>query len=201
MRNYLASQFGNPRGPIGSLVGHVMAMKNRQRVDLIIDQFDVKPGDAILEIGFGPGLGFKRLLDENADIQMEGLEASVEMVRQATRRNRSAISAGQLALHLGNACEMKFSDDSFDVVYTVNTLHHVPSLEAFIREMARVTKSGGCIVVGHQHPYKWPDAPVPGRMEKAESMLQGLGFQTVAIDKKEMSPSPTYFLKAIRNGQ
>ncbi len=66
---------------------------------------------------------------------------------------------------------MLFDDDSFDVVYTINTLHHVPDLKDFIREMARVTKPGGCIVIGHQHLYKWLDAPVPGLMEKAELMF------------------------------
>ncbi|MEZ4653284.1 MAG: hypothetical protein R3E12_06705 [Candidatus Eisenbacteria bacterium] len=43
-------------------MGHLMAVKNRGRSRMVLEQLDLEPGDRVLEIGFGPGVDLGRCL-------------------------------------------------------------------------------------------------------------------------------------------
>ena len=97
----LRKQFAKPAGPVGWLVGHVMAMKNRERSEFVFAVLDLKPEDRVLEIGFGPGADIARASQAAAFVA--GIDHSDVMVKQATRRNASAIRAGRVRIELGSA--------------------------------------------------------------------------------------------------
>ena len=63
-----ACQFGHPSGWVGAVVGHLMAVKNLPMNRLVVELLDVKPEDAVLEIGFGPGQAIKLFASQTADI-------------------------------------------------------------------------------------------------------------------------------------
>ena len=54
------NQLAKPTGFTGRIVGHLMAMKNRQRSDWVFLLLDLKSGDRVLEIGFGSGADIAR---------------------------------------------------------------------------------------------------------------------------------------------
>ena len=83
-----ACQFGHPSGWVGAVVGHLMAVKNLPMNRLVVELLDVKPEDAVLEIGFGPGQAIKLLAERTPAAIIAGIDPSAVMVRQATRRNR-----------------------------------------------------------------------------------------------------------------
>ncbi|MBZ0266008.1 class I SAM-dependent methyltransferase [bacterium] len=197
MNKSITSQFGHPRGVLGSLAGMLMAKRNHERTQFVIDQMAVTEGDTVLEVGFGPGLGIQKLFVREPNLSITGLELSKVMLRQASRRNRAQIIAGNLDLQIGDGCEMPFKDATFDLVYSVNTLHHVASLEKFAAEINRILRPNGMAVLAHQHPMKWVDAPVPGKMKKIKTVLETQGFYNSEIIQKAMKPSPTYVLKAL----
>src|SRR5690606_40261299 len=89
------SQFAHPRGRLGWFVGHLMAWKNGARSRWALDLLSPRPGERILEVGFGPGVDVRRLLERVGESGfVAGVDVSVEMVRQARARNRAAIAAG-----------------------------------------------------------------------------------------------------------
>ena len=59
-----ACQFGHPSGWVGAVVGHLMAVKNLPMNRLVVELLDVKPEDAVLEIGFDPGKPLNYLSSE-----------------------------------------------------------------------------------------------------------------------------------------
>jgi ubiquinone/menaquinone biosynthesis C-methylase UbiE len=99
-------------------------------------------GDSVLDIGCGNG----RLVDllGDTDIEYTGVDFSKELIAiaQSTRGTKGTfLKADALAL--------PFEDSSFDVVYSVAVLHHIPSQEnrkQFVREAFRVLKPGGVCV-------------------------------------------------------
>jgi hypothetical protein len=54
--NAIMSQFKQPHGLLGRLIGHVMAVENRERIEWTVNLLAVQPTDHILDIGFGPEL-------------------------------------------------------------------------------------------------------------------------------------------------
>ena len=59
---------------------------------------------------------------------------------------------------VGNACAMDFPDNSFDVVAVANSLHHIPDLEALFREMRRVVKPDGWMLISEMYSDGQPPA-------------------------------------------
>ncbi|HZB30549.1 MAG TPA: class I SAM-dependent methyltransferase, partial [Streptosporangiaceae bacterium] len=76
-----------------------------------------------------------------------GVDPSPDMRDLAMRRNRRAAAAGRLDLRVGTAAATGFPDAAFDHVVTVNTVAIWPDLEAGLRELHRVTRPGGDVVI------------------------------------------------------
>jgi len=95
----IRAQFEHPTGWLGSVVGMLMSIKNRERSEWVLSQLAVAPGDRVLEIGFGPGMDIARTAAGGASVV--GIDHSEVMLRQAFRRNADAIRAGRVDLRRG----------------------------------------------------------------------------------------------------
>jgi ubiquinone/menaquinone biosynthesis C-methylase UbiE len=105
-------------------------------------------GERVLEVGPGTGyyaLPVARWLEPNG--RLDVLDIQQEMLDHTLRRAASegiANIAGQLA----DAREMPYEDETFDAAYLVTVLGEVPDQDAALRELRRVVKPNGRIVVG-----------------------------------------------------
>src|SRR5256885_715708 len=140
-----ASPFARPRGLRGRLAGWFMVWTNKQRE--VADLIGVRPGERVLEVGYGGGALIRLLADRIGDGTVCGVDPSPDMRALAVRRNRRAAAAGRLDLRVGAAEATGFPDGAFDHVVTVNTVAIWPDLEAGLRELHRVTKPGGDVVI------------------------------------------------------
>jgi ubiquinone/menaquinone biosynthesis C-methylase UbiE len=105
-------------------------------------------GERVLEVGPGTGyyalpvarwLGPQGRLDV-LDIQQEMLDHTLRSAASEGITNVSGV--------LADARDMPFADDSFDAAYLVTVLGEIPDQEAALRELRRVVKPSGRIVVG-----------------------------------------------------
>jgi ubiquinone/menaquinone biosynthesis C-methylase UbiE len=106
------------------------------------------PGERVLEVGPGTGyysLPVARLLGARG--RLDVLDVQQEMLDHTFRR---AASEGiqNISGELGDAREMPYADDSFDAAYLVTVLGEIPDQTAALRQLRRVVKPGGRIVVG-----------------------------------------------------
>ncbi|TMR98301.1 class I SAM-dependent methyltransferase [Nonomuraea basaltis] len=146
------SPFAEPSGLLGRLAGRFMFYTNRQ--DEVLSVLDVRPGEHVLEVGYGPG-ALIRLLGRTGAGRICGVDPSPDMREQAARR------AGGADLRLGTASDTGFPDDSFDCVVTVNTVALWPDLGDGLRELRRVTRRGGRVVIA------WHGGTDPGRIARS----------------------------------
>ena len=113
---------------------------------LMLEHLNVAPGEAILEVGCGPGTD---LLDLAGLVgptgRLVGLDASEVMVAEA-RRRASALGV-PIVFELGDVQALPFEDGSFDACRASRLLEHLPDAELALSEMARVIRPDGRIVV------------------------------------------------------
>lgn len=101
-------------------------------------------GRRTLEIGLGEGAEAEQLIRRGA--LYSGLDltsTSIERVRQRLARRDLPYDD----LRQGSALEIPWPDDSFDVVFSHGVLHHIPDILTAQREIHRVLKPSGELIV------------------------------------------------------
>jgi SAM-dependent methyltransferase len=175
----IVGQFGHPQGMAGGVAGWVMARRpsNRQRNSWVVSLLDVQPNDRVLEIGFGPGLAIAELSRRVGDSgHVYGIDHSEVMLRQATRRNASAIAAGRVSLSRASVDQLPPSlGGPFDAILTVNSLGIWPAPTERLDEPRRRLRPGGHITIASQPrcqgPRRAPPAMPPARSKPCSRTL------------------------------
>jgi ubiquinone/menaquinone biosynthesis C-methylase UbiE len=108
-----------------------------------LDAIDFE-GQRVLEIGLGQGADSEQIIRRGA--LWSGLDASPESISRVSTRLRLR-GLPYARLEQGNALSMPFPDNSFDIVFSHGVLHHIPDVIEAQREIARVLKPGGRLIV------------------------------------------------------
>lgn len=143
----LARQLSKPKGPAGLIAGRMMNRLNGIMTAHSIELLGIQPGDHVLEIGFGGGYSLDLLLNKTAAGRVVGLENSSAMLTRARRHHRLSIEHDQLRLAFGQVEQMHFFAETFDCVCSINTLYFWSDLSLSVREIQRVLKPGGTLVL------------------------------------------------------
>jgi SAM-dependent methyltransferase len=186
------SQFGKPTGLLGSVVGHLMALKNKERSWWVLPMLEIHQNDRVLEVGFGSGIDIKRVSEIAVDGFVAGVDHSEVMLDQARRRNAPAIRAGRVELQLAAASRLPYPDDSFDTVFSINVAQFWSNPLEEMLEMRRVLRPGGLIAIAVQPRSK--GAMERTARETARSLSENLrdaGFSDVRLQSKKMKPVST----------
>lgn len=115
-----------------------LELRRIQRV--AIERLKAAPGERVLDLGCGPGDGGQRLAEGGA--HAIGLDYSQGMLE--TARLVPALTG---RLTRGDAGRLPFRDGAFDKVICTNSFHHYPQHLAALKEMRRVLKPGGVLVL------------------------------------------------------
>jgi len=148
VQDFLMRAFGRPRGILGKLGGVIMARMNADLGGWVIDLLEIKSGDRVLEVGFGPGVVVQRLSERSPAGRVAGIDESPEMVAQAQTRNAPGVQSGHIELRQGLVDSMPFPDNSFDKALAVSSMQVWPDAVAGLREILRVMIPGGRVALG-----------------------------------------------------
>jgi SAM-dependent methyltransferase len=118
----LEKQFRKPSGFLGKITANKMLRSNSIEYEKIIDTLNIKPNAKLFEIGYGPGYGLGRILDE-FNCTITGLDFSELMYKQAKKRNAQYIEKRKLDLHYGDFFDSRFNFSEFDLVYCLNVVY------------------------------------------------------------------------------
>ena len=139
------SPFALPRGPLGRLAGRFMLWKNQP--DDAYELLGVEPAQRVLEVGYGPGGMIRLLAERSGAASICGVDPSTTMLESAGKLNRRAIAERRVELRIGTAEATGLPDASFDRVVSINNVALWPDLEAGLRELHRVLRPGGVILL------------------------------------------------------
>ena len=108
-----------------------------------VSQMGLRPGDRVLEVGVGTGLSTSLY---PSYCRVTGIDHSPVMLAKAYQRiAREGLL--HVRLYEMDAARLSFPDDSFDVVYAPYVMSAVPDPVRVAREMRRVCRSGGTILM------------------------------------------------------
>jgi phosphatidylethanolamine/phosphatidyl-N-methylethanolamine N-methyltransferase len=108
-----------------------------------VEQLATQRGDSVLEVGIGTGLNLPLY---SPTCQLTGIDLSQEMLDKAVERVQS-LAMPNVILKVMDATSMSFGDNEFDTAVATYTISAVPDPVAVLREMRRVVKPGGTLVV------------------------------------------------------
>ncbi|MFD7661814.1 methyltransferase domain-containing protein [Streptomyces sp. NPDC059788] len=114
--------------------------------DLVAGHLALRPGQRLLDVGCGNGDPALRIAGAH-DVRVTGINVSHQQIAHATAQADSSTARGRAAFQFADAMDLPFDDGSFDGAWAIESLLHMPDQAAALREIHRVVRPGGRLVV------------------------------------------------------
>ena len=144
-RELILDQFTRQAVPFAS----APAIRNREALNRIVEISGAGPEDSVLDVACGPGLlvcAFARVVRHATGIDLT--PAMLEQARELEKQH----ALSNVTWELGDVLPLPFDDGSFSIVSARFAFHHFLDPLAVLKEMRRVCKMGGRIVVADSAP-------------------------------------------------
>ena len=208
----VAAQLAKPEGEAGIKAAAHMNISNADMTRHAVDLLNCKDHDQVLEIGPGNGRFAEYVLSKGTEIHYTGVDISETMVTTAREINRQYIDAGRAAFEHVDGQHFPFLDNTFDQVFTVNTLYFWKNPAQQLTEIKRVLKPAGifCLAIASRSFMERLPFTAHGftlyTPEEAQKLLAASGFENldtiirkhkvIGAEKKEMMREEV-FLRAL----
>ena len=137
-----------------------------------IERMNIQPDERVLEVGVGTGINLSLYPSE---AKITGIDYTASMLEKARERVAKKEMRNVRLLQM-DAADLKFPDDSFDIVYAPYLISVVPDPVKVAQEMRRVCRPGGRIIFLNH--FLSPN-PLLSRMERWISpMTIHIGFKS-----------------------
>jgi ubiquinone/menaquinone biosynthesis C-methylase UbiE len=146
-RHSRVNQCQNPTGWLGRLVLRNMNSRHSRVTDWGLSQASPGKQDIILDVGCGGGRTVSKLAAIATQGKVYGIDHSSESVAVAMRTNKQWIDSGRVEIREASVSRLPFSDGAFDVITAVETHFWWPALRTDLREVLRILKPGGRLIV------------------------------------------------------
>src|SRR5205807_9680276 len=115
--------------------------------ELYTSFLNINPGQKVVDIGCGPG-DFTRQLARlsNQKATILGIDSNEKSIRAATTDTKKARLSQCVSYKVGDVYKIPLEDSYADLTCCRTLLMHLPEPLKAVREMARVTKTGGLVV-------------------------------------------------------
>ncbi len=138
--------------------------------------------EAVLDVGCG-NCELVRFLAQQVARQAVGIDINADPVREQIQCEQNGELRTVWCAQVDAQDMETFADSRFDAVVSVHALHEIANPDAALREMRRVLKAGGRLLIADfaKGETRWDeDYFTPGQIR---AMLRGVGFQGVRVEK------------------
>jgi len=107
----------------------------------VVDMANINGDSLVLEVGCGTGFTTEEIVRRTGEDKVVAVDLTPEQMMKARAK------LGNVNYFLGDAENLPFKDNSFDAAISAGSIEYWPHPQKGIEEMARVTKSGGKVVI------------------------------------------------------
>ena len=146
-RNTRINQCQKPTGWLGRFVLWNMNSRHSKVTDWGLSHISIEKHYTVLDVGCGGGRTVSKLAAVATHGKVYGIDYSKESVAVANRTNGRWIDMARVEIREGSVSQLPFSEDVFDLVTAVETHFWWPDLPADMREVLKVLKPGGKLMI------------------------------------------------------
>jgi SAM-dependent methyltransferase len=111
-----------------------------------VGEAGIRRGGVVIDVGCGTGRALPPLREA---VGPDGSVIAVDLTPEMLAAARPKSNAARAAVILADARSLPFADASADAIFAAGLVNHLPDTEAGLRELARVTRAGGLLVLFH----------------------------------------------------
>jgi SAM-dependent methyltransferase len=160
---YLINQVRKPTRWIGRVFAWLMNSSHARLTDWGLQHVPIEKHFTILDVGCGGGGTIQKLASIASEGKLWGVDYAHGSVAASRGNNADLIKTGQVEIRQASVSQLPFPSDKFDLVTAVETQYYWPDLGHDMREILRVLKPGGTLVIiaetykgGRYDKLKWP---------------------------------------------
>lgn len=142
------------------------------RIKRVIGELNIEPGASVLEVGVGTGLALSAY---PTTCHVTGIDLAPDMLARA-RRKVEREGWQHIDLAVGDAQDLEFPDETFDYVTSFHVVSVVPEPKRMMREMVRVCRPGGTIVIINHFRSERP--VIASVVDRLDPVTRKLGWRT-----------------------
>jgi SAM-dependent methyltransferase len=169
----LLSQVRNPTGWLGRWNLRGMNRRHSKLTDWGLEHVSIDSDATILDIGCGGGRTIHKLAATAANGRVYGVDYSPTSVAASRKMNQEWIKTGRVEIRHGSVSHLPFADQMFDLCVAIETHFYWPDLSADMREILRVLKPRGTLVIVAE-VYK--GGKYDRQVHRFAEMMQRVGF-------------------------
>lgn len=170
-------------------MGNLMCKINAPMNETTIQLLGINEEDNVLEIGFGNGKYIAEIAEKMKGTHVFGIDFSDAMVETATKLNKTFIEQGRVHIEQGNIENIPFGDRMFNKIFTVNTIYFWSDPILALREIQRVLKPGGRVVItfrskaimSQRSSEQYAFSLYTPESEEVENLLKETGYSNISI--------------------
>jgi ubiquinone/menaquinone biosynthesis C-methylase UbiE len=143
----LLDQCRKPTGWFGRLLLRDFNRHHSKLTDWGLTHLTIDKQNTILDVGCGGGRTIHKFAGTATEGKVYGIDFSDESVSVSRRTNHQWIKLGRVGILQASVSHLPFCDQMFDLVSAVETHFFWPDLVADMREVLRVLKPGGTLII------------------------------------------------------
>ena len=144
---YVVNQVRKPTRWVGQFFVWMMNMSHSALTNWGLKHVVIGQRFTILDVGCGGGRTIQKLAAMASEGNVYGVDYARGSVAASRKKNAELIKSGRVDIRQAAVSQLPFSTDSFDLVTAVETQYYWPELANDMREVLRVLKPGGTLIV------------------------------------------------------
>jgi ubiquinone/menaquinone biosynthesis C-methylase UbiE len=186
--NAIQNYSQQPSGYFQKIVDCITAPKNKVLSQWTVEQLRIEPYQHILEVGFGLGNALREVAHKLQAGFIAGIDESVDMFRQANRKNNIYMQKELMQLHVGTVSELPYPSQYFHSIYANNIYSSWREPQYKFMQLQSLLKNGGRLVTVFQPKFAKTEKELWNAAEKIQHEYHEAGLTDVRISFRDMSP-------------
>ncbi|HUK85680.1 MAG TPA: class I SAM-dependent methyltransferase [Candidatus Acidoferrum sp.] len=187
----LGDQYRCPKGQLGRLVAKRMNLHHEKLTLWGLTKVTLRSDYVILDVGCGGGKTIGKLAQMTPNGKIFGIDYSPDMVEFSKEINKRLITEDQVEIIEESVEKMSFKDNFFDLVTAFETYYFWANFPLALREIKRVLKSGGRLLLVNEMLYGVTPAKIIEEthvrlfpLDEIQKVLKSIGFVDIQTFNK-----------------